>query len=137
MTFTFTGEQAGWTSLGVVLFVAILLARTLRENGIFCLTPCGPHACIIDTNQGNSASVRALNLLREELREQVRQEIELSRSNQQAIDFEENISQHSLGSKTDLESPSLAQTVRDHATVLTDQLNNHFENNKVRTCTVS
>ena len=138
MTFTFTGEQAGWTSLGAVLLVALILARTIRENGIFCLTPCGPHACIIDTNQGNSASVRALALLREELREQIRQEIEDSLQ-QNTHNLEEAISQHSTYTRNSSTpgSPSLAQAVRDHANVLTEQLNSHFENKRIRMCTVS
>lgn len=140
MTFTFTGEQAGWTSLGVVLLVGLIIARTIRENGIFCLTPCGPHACIIDTNQGNSASVRALALLREELREQIRQEMAHSTSSteQKDIDLELSNSQHSHTSRSsNPESPSLAQAVHDHAAVITEQLNTHFENRGIRTCTVS
>lgn len=52
----------------VIVLTCLYIARTLKQNGVFCLTPCGPHACIVDTNQGSDASVRALRLLREELR---------------------------------------------------------------------
>ena len=42
---------SGMGVLGVTLLVAL---RIMFKNGIFCYTPCGAHACIMDTNKGGA-----------------------------------------------------------------------------------
>ena len=42
---------SGMGVFGVTLLVAL---RIMFKNGIFCYTPCGAHACIVDTNEGGA-----------------------------------------------------------------------------------
>ena len=44
----------GWAVAGGLVFVVGVLTKLILSQGIFCFTPCGPHACIISTNQNNN-----------------------------------------------------------------------------------
>tara|TARA_B100000963_G_C22528176_1_gene626312 strand:+ start:360 stop:776 length:417 start_codon:yes stop_codon:yes gene_type:complete len=46
----------GWAVAGGLVFVVGVLTKLILSQGIFCFTPCGPHACIISTNQDNNAT---------------------------------------------------------------------------------
>jgi hypothetical protein len=41
-----------YSGMGVLGLSVLFLLRIMFKNGIFCYTPCGAHACIIDTNEG-------------------------------------------------------------------------------------
>jgi hypothetical protein len=135
MTFDFSGNEAGWASLGFMLIISLVLVKTLRENGIFCLTPCGPHACIIDTNSGNAATIQALALVRREMK--MREKGESKNEFIAPIDLESNHSDN-LSDYSDASAPErLPELVRDHANIVTDRLNRHFEEKNIKSCAVS
>ena len=43
-----------YSGIGLLGLSILFLLRVMFKNGIFCCTPCGAHACIIDTNEGGA-----------------------------------------------------------------------------------
>ena len=49
-----------YTECGVVGVLILCLLKIMIKKGFFCYTPCGAHACIVDTNNGNERLERAI-----------------------------------------------------------------------------
>ena len=128
-TISVGNEISGYGALVIALLCALVLAKTLHNNGIFCLTPCGPHACIVDTNRGNAATMRALAILREELAEH--RDVSPPAS---ANDDTESQASNSVERNPD---ESLAERVRASADLITAALNDRFSDQRVRSCAIS
>ena len=53
-------RQILYTECGVVGVLILCLLKIMIKKGVFCYTPCGAHACIVDTNNENERLERAI-----------------------------------------------------------------------------